>query len=141
MSGMPSRGNVYVLEFSSRRIVVFNSQGQWLRDFPAQTDMNDGRGLAIDTTHDLLYALRALKQRLFKFNYAGTMLKEIDSPTGSFGVQTDPKFNSIRFPAVDSATGNVYVGDTWGYRVWAFNQSLAPLSGFTSTPSPPADGG
>jgi sugar lactone lactonase YvrE len=138
---MDENGNVYVLEFSSRRIVVFNRQGQYQRVFPQQIDMNDGRGLAIDTTHDLLYAIGALKQRLFKFNYAGTMLKEIDSPTGSFGVKTDPKFNSIRFPAVDSATGNVYAGDTWGYRIWGFNSSLQPLSGFTSTPSPPADGG
>ena len=111
---MDENGNVYVLEFSSRSIVVFNQQGQYQRDFPHQIDMNDGRGLAIDTTHDLLYAIGALNQRMFQFNYQGTMLKRIDSPTGSFGVKTDPKFNSIRFPAVDPATGNVYVGDTWG---------------------------
>jgi sugar lactone lactonase YvrE len=138
---MDENGNIYVLEFSSRSIVVFNKQGQWQRDFPTQSDMNDGRGLAIDTTHHLLYAVGALNQRMFQFNYQGTMLKKIDSPTGSFGIKTDPKFNSIRFPAVDPATGNVYVGDTWGYRIWAFDQNLAPLSTFTSTPSPPADGG
>ena len=32
---MDENGNVYVLEFSSRTIVVFNKQGQYQRVFPA----------------------------------------------------------------------------------------------------------
>ena len=34
---MDENGNVYVLEFSSRRIVVFNRQGQYQRVFPSRS--------------------------------------------------------------------------------------------------------
>jgi hypothetical protein len=141
---MDENGNIYVLELNSRTIVVFNHSAQYVRSFPRQADMNDPRGLSIDTTRDIIYAVGALKQRLFKFNYAGTMLKEIDASDGTFNIHSDPThFNSIRFPAVDPATGNVYVGDTWGYRVWGFDSNLAPLPGatFTSNQFPPANGG
>ncbi len=141
---MDENGNIYVLELNSRTIVVFNHSAQYVRSFPRQADMNDPRGLSIDPTRDFIYAVGALKQRLFKFNYSGTMLKEIDASDGTFNIHSDPThFNSIRFPAVDPTTGNVYVGDTWGYRVWGFDSNLTPLptATFTSTQYPPANGG
>jgi tripartite motif-containing protein 71 len=137
---MDENGNIYVLELNSRTVVVFNRSGQFLRVFPRQDDMNDPRGLDIDTNHHLIYAVGALKQRVFEFRYDGTLVRRWDSPTGSFGVRTDPKFNSIRSPAVDPATGNVFLGDTWGYRIWKSNMNASPLP-WSSPPSPPANGG
>jgi tripartite motif-containing protein 71 len=137
---MDENGNIYVLELNSRTVVVFDRLGQYQRVFPRQADMNDPRGLDIDTNHDHLYAVGALKQRIFEFSYGGTLLKEWDSPTGSFNVKTDPKFNSIRSPAVDPATGNVFFGDTWGYRIYKFDSNANPLS-WSSPASPPANGG
>ena len=137
---MDENGNIYVLELDSRAISVFNKQGQFLRVFPATNDLNDPRGLDIDTTHHLLYAVGALRQKLIEYRYDGSIVREWDSPKGTNGVKTDPKFNSIRMPAVDPATGDVFVGDTWGYRIWKFDMNANPLS-WSSPPSPPVNGG
>jgi sugar lactone lactonase YvrE len=139
---MDENGNVYVLDLNSHRISVFDKAGQFQRIFPVQTgdlDLRDPRGLDIDTNHHVLYAVGALKQVVLKYDYSGTLLEEWDSPTGSFKKKTDPKFNSIRMPAVDSATGNVYVGDTCGYRLYKSDANGAPI--WASPPSTPADGG
>jgi tripartite motif-containing protein 71 len=135
--------NVYVLELNSRTIVEFHEDGSYVKSFPRVTDMNDPRGLDIDTNHGWLYAVGSLHQRVFKFNYHDANPVPIlkwDSPTGSNARKTDPKFNSIRVPAVDPVTGDVYLGDTWNYRVYKSTSSGTPLP-WADPPSPPADGG
>jgi hypothetical protein len=132
--------NVYVLELNSRTIVEFHEDGSYVKSFPQVADMNDPRGLDINTNTDRLYAVGALHQRVFEFDYSGNVVKKWDSPTGSNAVKTDPKFNSIRTPAVDPATGDVYLGDTWGYRVYKSTSSGTPLP-WADPPSPPANGG
>ena len=135
--------NVYVLELNSRTIVEFNESGQYIRSFPRVADMNDPRGLDIDTNHGWLYAVGSLHQRVFKFAYHDANpvpIKKWDSPTGSNAVKADPKFNSIRSPAVDPVTGNVYLGDTWGYRMYKSTSDGAPLP-WADGAHPPADGG
>jgi hypothetical protein len=132
--------NVYVLELNSRTIVEFHEDGSYVKSFPRVADMNDPRGLDINTNTDRLYAVGALHQRVFEFDYSGNVVKKWDSPTGSNAVNTDPKFNSIRTPAVDPATGDVYLGDTWGYRVYKSTSSGTPLP-WADPPSPPANGG
>jgi hypothetical protein len=132
--------NVYVLELNSRTVVVFHEDGTYERSFPRVTDMNDPRGLDINTNTDRLYAVGALHQRVFEFDYAGNIIKKWDSPTGSNGVKADPKFNSIRTPAVDPTTGDVYLGDTWGYRIYKSDANGSPLP-WADPASPPANGG
>jgi sugar lactone lactonase YvrE len=139
---MDENGNVYVLELNSHRISVFNKAGQFqsiFPDVPSDLDLRDPRGMDIDTTHHVIYAVGAQKQVVLKYDYQGNLLKEWDSPTGSFHVPTDPKFNSIRVPAVDPTTGNVYVGDSWGYRVYKSDANGAPI--WASKPMPPSNGG
>jgi tripartite motif-containing protein 71 len=138
--GIDENGNIYVLELNSRTIVVFNRSGQFLRVFPRITDMNDPRGLDIDTCHDRIYAVGALHGRVYEFDYQGNILKKWDSPLGTNGVHSNPSFNSIRSPAVDPTTGNVFIGDTWGYRTYKFDMNANPLP-WSSPPSPPANGG
>jgi sugar lactone lactonase YvrE len=133
-------GNVYVLELNSRTIVEFHEDGSYVKSFPRVSDMNDPRGLDINTTTDRLYAVGSLHQRVFEFDYSGNVVKKWDSPTGSNAVKADPKFNSIRTPAVDPVTGDVYLGDTWGYRIYKSTASGAPLP-WADPPSPPANGG
>jgi len=137
---MDENGNIYVLELNSKAISVFNKLGQFQRIFPSTKDLSDPRGLDIDTTHHVLYAVGALRQKVLKYNYQGQLLKEWDSPKGTNGVKTDPKFNSIRAPAVDPATGDVFLGDTWGYVVYKSDANGSPLP-WSSPPSPPANGG
>lgn len=139
---MDENGNVYVMDLGSHRISVFSKAGQFQRIFPPSTgdlDLRDPRGMDIDTTHHLIYAVGSLKQVVLKFDYAGNLLQEWDSPTGSFKKKTDPKFNSIRMPAVDPATGDVWVGDTWAYRLYSFTSGGVPGPG--SAVYPPSDGG
>jgi len=133
-------GNVYVLELNSRTIVEFHEDGSYVKSFPRVSDMNDPRGLDINTNTDRLYAVGSLHQRVFEFDYSGNVVKKWDSPTGSNAVKADPKFNSIRTPAVDPVTGDVYLGDTWGYRIYKSTSSGAPLP-WADPPSPPANGG
>ena len=142
--GMDENGNIYVLELNSRTIAVFNRLGQFQRVFPQITDMNDPRGLDIDTVHDRIYAVGALHGRVYQFDYQGNVLKKWDSPLGTNGVHSNPSFNSIRSPAVDPTTGNVFIGDTWGYRTYKFDPLTNPLPtplSWSSPPSPPANGG
>jgi sugar lactone lactonase YvrE len=139
---MDENGNIYVTDLNSHRVSVFNKAGQFQRIFPASPadlDLRDPRGMGIDTTHDWIYVVGALRQTIVKYDYNGNVLKEWDSPTGSFRKKTDPKFNSIRMPAVDPTTGNVYVGDTWKYQVLKFDSNATPI--WASTPLPPSDGG
>jgi tripartite motif-containing protein 71 len=141
---MDENGNIYVLELNSRTIVVFNRLGQYLRVFPRISDMNDPRGLDIDTTRDRLYAVGSLHERLFQFNYQGDVLRRWDSTDGTNSPNGSSRFGSIKWPAVDPATGDVFTGDTWKYRIYKFDPNTpvkpTPLS-WSSPPSPPADGG
>jgi len=148
---LDDNGNVYVLELNSRTVVQFKEDGTYVRSFPRITDMNDPRGMDINIGTHRLYAVGALHQRVFVIDYlTGNVIKKWDSPTGSNAVKADPKYNSIRTPAVDPATGDVYLGDTWGYRVYKSDADGHPItattgdpstSAWTAPPSPPADGG
>ena len=148
---LDDNGNVYVLELNSRTVVQFKEDGTYVRSFPRITDMNDPRGMDINIGTHRLYAVGALHQRVFVIDYlTGNVIKKWDSPTGSNAVKADPKYNSIRTPAVDPVTGDVYLGDTWGYRVYKSDADGHPItattgdpstSAWTAPPSPPADGG
>jgi sugar lactone lactonase YvrE len=136
---MDENGNIYVLELNSRTIVVFNQQGQFQRVFPQVSDMNDPRGLDIDTVHHLIYAVGSLHERLFQFDYQGHVLRRWDSTDGTNSPSGSSRFGSIKWPAVDPATGDVYTGDTWKYTIYKFSMNATPI--WATVPSPPADGG
>jgi tripartite motif-containing protein 71 len=123
-----SAGNFYVAELNSRTVAVFNPAGTFVRVFPKQTDMNDSRGVDIDNTRGYLYVVAAYHNCVFQFTLAGALVKKWCTVDGT---ATGDAFNSIRWPAVDPVTGDVYIGDTWGYRVWKFDPN-----GTAATPTP-----
>jgi DNA-binding beta-propeller fold protein YncE len=146
--------DIYVVEHNSRRVVVFNKLGQYLGAFPRVDQMNDPRGLDVDPVSGRVVTVSAYKNRVYVFSPSGSLLQwwgDMDGPGSS--AMGDRLFDSIRFPAVDGA-GNIYVGDTWGfrepdprtgtnwfgYRVYKFNPSYAPLS-WTTLSEPPPNGG
>jgi len=124
--------NIYVADFSTKRIVVFDEAGQYRRQFEGRPDMNDVRGLAVDQTNNLVYTVGAYYNRVFQFTTAGTFVRK-------WGGSGDTEFVSARYPAVDGS-GALYVSDTWGYRVWKFDQAGQPLP-WNQAPEPPPDGG
>jgi DNA-binding beta-propeller fold protein YncE len=148
------QGDIYVVEHNSRRVVVFNRFGQYLGAFPRVDQMNDPRGLDIDPVSGRVVTVSAYKNRVYVFSPSGRLLKwwgDMDGPGSS--VMGNRLFDSIRFPAVDGR-GNIYVGDTWGfrepnprtgtrwfgYRIYKFRPNYAPLSWATRSQPPPNGG-
>jgi tripartite motif-containing protein 71 len=125
-------GLIYAYEQNTRRIVVFNKSGQWVRNFAPKSDLNDVRGVAIDPTNNLLYAVGAYHNRVYQYRLDGTFLKQ-------WGGSGTTEFDSVRYVAADDA-GNIWVSDTWGYRVWKFDKNGDPLPWATG-PQPPPNGG
>ena len=146
--------DIYVVEHNSRRVVVFDKAGQFLGAFPRVDEMNDLRGLDVDPVSGRVVTVSAIKNRVYVFSPTGALLQkwgDMDGPISS--TKSDRPFDSIRFPAVDGA-GNIYTGDTWGfrepdpttgptwfgYRVYKFSPSFDPMPWATSS-EPPPDGG
>ena len=125
-------GNIYVYEHSTRRIVVFNKSGNWVRNFPTKGDFNDVRGVAIDPTNGFLYAVGAYHNLVYQYRLDGTFVRQ-------YGSSGTTEFDSVRYVAADDA-GHLWVGDTWGYRVWKFDTNANPLP-WSTGPQPPPDGG
>jgi DNA-binding beta-propeller fold protein YncE len=146
--------DIYVVEHNSRRVVVFNKSGQYLGAFPRVDRMNDPRGLDVDPTTGRVVTVSAYRNLVFVFSPRGALLEswgDMDGPTSD--AMGNRKFDSIRFPAVDGK-GNIYVGDTWGfrepdprtgttwqgYRIYKFSPTFAPRP-FATGPEPPPNGG
>jgi tripartite motif-containing protein 71 len=125
-------GNIYVYEHNTRRIVVFNKDGQWVRNFAPKNDLNDVRGVAIDPTNQLLYAVGAYHNMVYEYKLDGTFVKQ-------WGSSGSTPFDSVRYVAADNA-GHMWVGDTWGYQVWKFDTAGNPLP-WATPPAPPPNGG
>jgi DNA-binding beta-propeller fold protein YncE len=108
--------DIYVVEHNSRRVVVFDARGQFLGAFPRVDGMNDPRGLDVDPVSGRVVTVSAIKNRVYVFSRRGRLLRswgDMDGPRSS--EMGNREFDSIRFPAVDGG-GNIYVGDTWGFR-------------------------
>jgi DNA-binding beta-propeller fold protein YncE len=108
--------DIYVVEHSSRRVVIFNTSGGFLGAFPRVEQMNDPRGLDIDPVSGRVVTVSAIKNRVYVFSPRGALIRswgDMDGPRSDS--MANRGFDSIRFPAVDGR-GNIYVGDTWGFR-------------------------
>ncbi|MEY2474326.1 MAG: tripartite motif-containing protein 71 [Actinomycetota bacterium] len=159
---MDNNGNIYIVDFQSRKIVTFDRTGAQKGVSAAYTQMNDPRGLVVDRTNNLIYVTAAFYNEVYKFSIgAGTppainFVTVWNSPSGqqltndrtpnaadykpscgSAGATVpDCRFDSVRWSTVDQ-NGNIYVGDTWGYRVWKFKSDLTPASPPLTLPSGP----
>ncbi|HET7428103.1 MAG TPA: SMP-30/gluconolactonase/LRE family protein [Gaiellales bacterium] len=126
-----AQGYIYVAEYSSRRIFVFDpSTKKIIGSIGPQSDENDVRGLDIDQTNHLIYTVGAYWNRVYEFSFdpakvaagtgassiVGKFVNEWRNMDGSNGNGPQP-LDSVRFPAVDGQ-GNVYVGETWGCDAW-----------------------
>ena len=126
-------GNIFVAEYNSRRIFVFNpSTRTIIASSAAQSDLRDVRGIALDPTRHLIYAAGAALNRVYEFSYdpatiaSGTgpgstvvrFVNEWRNTDGTNYALNHQAFDSIRFVAVDGS-GNVYTGDTWGCPAYA----------------------
>jgi DNA-binding beta-propeller fold protein YncE len=126
-----SAGNLYVAEFRTKSVLVYNDTGTLLRQFAPDPTLRDVRGLVVDRPRNLVYAVDAGGEGVHEWRTDGTFLR-------TFTQWGSTPFNTIRFITVD-ASGNVYVSDMYGYRLYAFDVNLNPL--WATPPLPPPDGG
>jgi DNA-binding beta-propeller fold protein YncE len=125
-------GNIWVAEYSSRRIFVFDpATKKIIGSIGPQSDENDVRGIDIDPTNHLIYTVGAYWNRTYEFSYdpakvaagtgassiVGKFVNEWRNTDGTNFASGHQQMDSIRFPAVDGQ-GNVYVGETWGCDSW-----------------------
>ena len=130
-----SDGRVYVVEHRSRRVVVFNDQGVQQTVWARHADMSDPRGLDVDEARGFLYVVDGHDSEVFKFDLdTGALITKFDRANGD----TAP-FDNIRFVTVDGA-GNLYLGETWGYRISKIDNTGNRLP-WAYPATPPPDGG
>ena len=130
--GEDAAGNIWVAEFNSRRIFVFDpTTKKIIGSIGPQSDENDVRGLDIDPVNHLIYTVGAYWNRTYEFSYdpakvaagtgassiVGKFVNEWRNMDGTNFASGHQQMDSIRFPAVDGQ-GNVYVGETWGCDAW-----------------------
>ena len=157
-----NNGNIYIVDFQSRKIVTFDRTGKQTGVSAAISQMNDPRGLVVDRAHNLIYVTAAFYNEVYKFSIgAGTppavnYVTVFNSPSGQQLVNdrtpgagnyapscsspgaTVPncRFDSVRWSTVDPA-GNIYVGDTWGHRVWKLDMNLTAANPPLTMPTGP----
>jgi DNA-binding beta-propeller fold protein YncE len=132
---MDAQGNLYVAEFNTRKIYLFNKAGQQLGVFqgaPDGTDMADVRGIAVDNLNGRIYAVGAEFNKVVVFSFQGTYLATWSSAGAT-------NFSSIRFVTADQV-GDVYVSDIYGYIVWKFDKN-GKLLAWATPAAPPPNGG
>src|SRR5207248_8398049 len=106
-------GNIYVAEQSTYSVYVFNRSGAYL-GVKAQagqaSNMQDPRGLSIDTTNGLVYVVGAQYDAVVEFKITAgspptlTWNQTWGATDGTFsGSSGGTRFNSIRWPAADNA--------------------------------------
>lgn len=136
-------GNIVLVEHQSRRIAKLNPDtGALIAGWPnaSTTAVADPRGLAVDRASGRIYVVGAFWNDVYRFDAHGGYLGRWTH------VGTDPatEFDSIRYVAIDG-TGDVFVGDTWGYRVWHLTTqsttTTATAGRWDSGPKPPPRGG
>jgi DNA-binding beta-propeller fold protein YncE len=129
---MDDAGHIYVIEQNSRRVLIFDTAGQMTGMFAKRADNLDPRGLTVDNVNDWIYVVDGGGADVYRYDFAGNMLVNFNSAGTT-------RFDSPRYIDVDPA-GNIYIGDTWAYRVWKLSKTLAVLP-WATAPQPPPNGG
>jgi sugar lactone lactonase YvrE len=126
-------GNLAFVDHASRRIAKFTPDGVLLPGWPTAPEptMMDPRGLSVDLTTGDIYVAAALQNQLYRYSSTGQLELRLRAPQGG-------SFNTIRY--VSATNGEVYVGDTWGHRVWRLTPDGAQLPWAEPAQLPPNGG-
>jgi len=125
---------VYVADFDTNTVRIFDSQGLLLGKFFGDVGTGDGQfnganDVAVDDTRGLLYVSDNINSRVQQFALAFTDTEQpgVEAPTltylRSFGDYGDGP-GQLAYPqglAVDETSGSVYVADHANQRIQAFN--------------------
>ncbi|HSL94030.1 MAG TPA: NHL repeat-containing protein [Bacillota bacterium] len=122
-------GEVYVADTFGKRLLVFHTDGEFIRQLPLQDNVYP---VALTFSHDgaHLFILNSFEGKVIKTDAAGATVLTFASPgqgEGQLGVVADlGLFDGPRDIGTDSL-GNVYVLDTYNARVVKFSSEGVPL--------------
>ena len=128
-------GLIYVAEQSDHRILVFNPDGSYVRQWTG-TDFRfrDLRGVQIDRAANRIYVVAAYYNNVFAYDMTtGAQLLRWSRP-GPAGT-----WDSIRWPALDGK-GNFWISDLYGYTIHHLD-AAGNSTTWTQAPQPPPRGG
>lgn len=126
-----SAGNLYVAEFRTKSVLVYDGTGTLLRQFAPLATLRDVRGLVVDRVRNLVYAVDAGDGDVQEWRTDGT-------PVRTWSTWGTTPLDTPRFMTVD-ASGNTYVSDMYGYRVFAWD--VNGNARWATPPAPPPNGG
>ena len=132
------QGRIFMVNNSSNRVRVLDSQGELLSTLWGTTGAGPGeflglRDIAIDSERGLLYASDAGNSRIQQFSLETTPTGEISATHrltfGTYG-RGPGKLAYPQYLAVDEATGQLAVGDMANRRIQIFDSDGRPLREF-----------
>ncbi len=141
-----SSNNIYVVDTGNNRIQKFTSSGVYISQFGSggsgQGQFSGPRGIATDSSNNV-YIADVYNHRIQKFDPFGNFLWWLGYDGSSIGIHTaglgyngsgNGQFLQPNGVALDSSD-NIYVVDTYNYRIQKFNSNGVYLSKFGSVGS------
>jgi sugar lactone lactonase YvrE len=116
------KGNIYVSDSELRRVIVFNSRGEFIRFF--EGELERPTGLAMDKVNDIVYVADTWTHMIHAYSLEGKRLSSIGSEGSG-----DELLNYPTFITVDGE-GNLYVADTLNFKVKKFSPSGELMASF-----------
>ncbi|MBI5310803.1 MAG: hypothetical protein HZB14_07245 [Actinobacteria bacterium] len=126
-------GNVYVSDGGNRRVAKFAADGTYITRWGQQgvgdnnADFQYNDGIAVNSAGTEVFVVDQQSQRIKKFDGTGAFLAQSGPHTWA-GSTVDGAFNYASDIDVDPVSGDLYVADSWNYRV----QRLTPGFVFVS---------
>jgi DNA-binding beta-propeller fold protein YncE len=112
---LDSQDRLFVSDAALHTIVVFSPEGEAIAHFGTSSLGRPG-GIAIDRRRNLLYVADAKESRIAVFNTQTFEFSHFIGGPSNTAKPENGRFNAPTNVAVDR-NGNVYVADTWNYRV------------------------
>jgi sugar lactone lactonase YvrE len=124
--------NVYVMDYTGERVVVFSPTGQVLRQIPAVPDpaptggFNQPEGVAVDQTSGQVYVSDTFNHRIQRFSSTGAF----QAAWGYRGRGTGDAMDYPRGIAVDPADRSVWLNNTRSADIKHYTPSGGSLGSF-----------